>query len=404
MEQRLSGGTINLLRIARSGCQSASSFVALAQSADSFASLVYPVSAEPGAVEESTVDCLIRQLWHDPGLGRGKAVVRTMQIGDERLAVVAVPVAVNGQDQLAGILGAVDPSGRTFGMPELELLSRIARRMTSYVQARRAVRNRLIRATETDTKTASEPALDAMPMPQEPAPRGEGASEDDAGSRPASAAIGGDVPGAAVARWRDGLPAGAGAFPAFPVREGSKGSTGDRRSASLRAVDLQAGDRAPGHDEPARARQEDSFRSLLVEEEEIDGLVPLGALLGRAGRLLGAGSSMSGSLAAVAVEIEGVEDPSADRVTDVVRSIRTGLRFDDPVARIGELSFVAVVPLAPGGATAAQVEDHVSGQARAAVARIAGARVHAAHAVAPLNGGQDADELLRAAVVKLRAG
>lgn len=113
---------------------------------------------------------------------------------------------------------------------------------------------------------------------------------------------------------------------------------------------------------------------------------------------------MSGSLAAVAVEIEGVEDPSADRVTDVVRSIRTGLRFDDPVARIGELSFVAVVPLAPGGATAAQVEDHVSGQARAAVARIAGARVHAAHAVAPLNGGQDADELLRAAVVKLRAG
>lgn len=133
------------------------------------------------------------------------------------------------------------------------------------------------------------------------------------------------------------------------------------------------------------------------------GLVPLGALIGRAGRLLGAGTAASGSLAVVVVTIEGMPHQDAGVVADLVRSLRSDLRFDDPLARIGASSFVAVVPLAPGGASSDQVEARLADRAREAVAPHPGAVVRAAHAVAPLSAGRDADELLRSAVVKLRA-
>lgn len=146
-----------------------------------------------------------------------------------------------------------------------------------------------------------------------------------------------------------------------------------------------------------------SLRTPLIEDGEIEGLVPLGTLLGRAGRLLGAGTAMSGSLAVVVVEIEGISRMSPEDVATVARSVRADLRFDDPLARVGDAAFAAAVPLAPGSSTAAQVEAHLASRVRAAMARHQGARVHAAHVVAPLDGGQEADELLRAAVVKLRA-
>lgn len=382
MEQGLSGGTTNLLRMARSGCQSASSFVALALTDDSFATAVYPATPEPGALDASMVDAVVRQLWHEPGLAQGKALVRTVRIGDTSLAVAVVPLAVDQPHQPSGILGVAGPGGQTFGLPDLELLSRIAQRLTSYVRARRTVRSQLAHAAadaRADASTA------APPSEGQPSPPASGVVQP-----PASPGGGG----------------AAGGFPPPPFPPPA-GTLGVERVWRAGAAERQTSPPPPGPTrpwaEPARVAQDESVRSLLGADGGIEGLVPLGALLGRAGRLLGAGTAMTGSLAVVAVEVDGVAEPSVEEATRVAGSIRAELRFDDPLARIGALAFVAVVPLAPGGATGAQVEAHLARQVRAAVARHPRARVHVAHVVAPLSGGQDADELLRAAVVKLRA-
>lgn len=407
MEQGLSGGTTNLLRMARSGCQSGSSFVALALTDDSFATAVYPATPEPGAVDVSAVDAVVRQLWHDPGLGRGKALVRTVRIGDDRLAVAAVPLAMTDDGQPSGILGVADLGGTSFGVPDLELLSRIAQRLTSYVQARRAVRSQFassggladVGAEASRGTVAGQFATAASDARRAYGPEAFEASGGAGADRPvtssAASPAAGEPVGPAFGAYGGGL-----ALPPFPPPAGTAGVAPVSRRVDPVSEEAPA---APAGPAQAQDPQGDSVRSLLGDDAEIEGLVPLGALLGRAGRLLGAGAATSGSLAVVAIEVDGVDGAAVDEVARVARAIRSELRFDDPLARIGDLSFVAVVPLAPGAASGSHVEAHLSGRVRLAVARHPGARVHAAHVVAPLNGGQDADELLRAAVVKLRA-
>jgi hypothetical protein len=432
MEQGLSGGTTNLLRMARTGCQSGSSFVALALTDDSFATAVYPATPEPGAVDVPTVDAVVRQLWHDPGFGRGKALVRSVRIGTDRLAVAAVPLGLTDQGQPSGVLGVVDPGGKSFGVPDLELLSRIAQRLTSYVQARRAVRSQLAHAAAPERRTGSEawsPAPEPAASQSREAPAATapnpavGVTQDERqfGASAAFEAPGGEVeagrPVHSNPLWSDEPDAGRLPLPPFPPPAGTAGVGRVAGAAGTRprVIPVEAPSGAPtsagapartatGTPRPASAlAQDDPLRSLLEDDGEIEGLVPLGALLGRAGRLLGAGTAMSGSLAVLILDVENVSQLSTEEVARVARAMRTELRFDDPLARIGDLSFVAVVPLAPGGSSAAEVEAHLAARLRNAVAARQGARVHAAHVVAPLDGGQDADELLRAAVVKLRA-
>ena len=405
MEQALSGGTTNLLRMARSGCQSASSFVALALTDDSFATAVYPATPELGSLDIATVDHLMRQLWHDPGLGRGKALVRTIPVGNDRIAVAAVPLAVNEQGQPSGLLGVADPSGKSFGVPDLELLSRIAQRLTSYVQARRTVRSQI--------SPSAAPGDRGPAAPGQPAGQGPGEAPGDAFGRPApqpeAAQVVEGPPTVPGPVWWGEHGSGTLPLPPFPPPAGTAGvgrtvaAPGAERPQATERPRTGAAEGAAPHAAATPSSRDESLRSFLAGDGEIDGLVSLGTLLGRAGRLLGAGTAASGSLTVVVLGVEGVPEPTAEEVGRVARSIRAELRFDDPLARIGELSFVAVVPLAPGAATAAQVEAHLSARVRSAVIQHPGARVHAAHVVAPLDGRQDADELLRAAVVKLRA-
>jgi hypothetical protein len=407
MVENLSGGTTNLLRMARSGCQSAVAFVALSLGDQNFATATYPADLGEGPPTAAAVDDLVRQLWLEPGLAQGKALVRTVQLGGHhpghpqaRLAVAALPLgAANGREP-TGILGVADPEAKSFGLPELELLSRIAQRLTSYVRARQAVRTQL---------AAAEAGHEA---PSRPAPWGEealGVAPDTgaAAAEPVSAvgtATGPPVTPPAVpgaprvppqaapsvlpgASWVT-PPAVPGPSPVgVPAAEGppSEATVSEARASE------------------ATARALDPLAMLLGGGDSVPGLVPLGALLGRAGRLLGAGSTAHGSLAVIVVTVEGVPQQDTGVVANLVRSLRTDLRFDDPVASIGGLSLVAVVPLAPGGASADQVEARLVERAREAVASHAGAVVRAAHVVAPLSAGRDADELLRAAVVKLRA-
>lgn len=157
--------------------------------------------------------------------------------------------------------------------------------------------------------------------------------------------------------------------------------------------------RAGARVEPGSGTQ--SLDELLRGEDPLTGLLPLGALLGRTGRLLGAAGTGGGVLAMVVVDLAGgqVED---DVLLLATHAIRDQLRFDDPVARIGPATFAAAVPLMGGMSTGQALEEHL---ARAVLAAIASddVEVRSAHAVAQLDDRHDADELLRSALENLCA-
>lgn len=159
--------------------------------------------------------------------------------------------------------------------------------------------------------------------------------------------------------------------------------------------------RAPFSQRAEAAGGSDPLADLLRGADPATGLVPLGALLGRAGRMLGASVAGGGTLVLVVVEVMGEIDE--DAMVVAAHALRGQLRFDDPVAQVGGRAFVAAVPLVSGSSTGANVEEHLVSTVRSAIASDA-ASVRSAHVVADLAGRHDADELLRQAVAKLRAG
>ena len=151
------------------------------------------------------------------------------------------------------------------------------------------------------------------------------------------------------------------------------------------------------------AAASDLFRDLLGADALVAGLVTVGTLLGRTGRMLGAGAATAGTLAVVAVEVDGPDGSDEELVPRAVHELRAQLRFDDPLARIGPCAFVAVVPLVPGGSSGDVVEGRLAEALRVAAAGL-DVQVRSAHEVADVRASHDADELLRSAVGKLRAG
>ena len=329
MSESLGGGTTHLLRMARTGCQSAVSFVALV-AGDEVATAVYPTPSDEAPLGEAVVDDLVRQLWLDPSVARRKALLRSVRVaGHEpgeapvQVAVATVPLGADGEGRPWGLLGVADPDVKAFGLPDVELLSRIAQRLTSYVAARRRVR---------------------------------------------SVAAGTAPP-----------------------------SSGTAPSSEAHAADLAS--------TPGLAR-------LLEGADPGTGLLSLGALLGRTGRLLGAGEGAGRSLAVVAVEVSDVSgapqgvavtarDTAREAARRVARAIRTELRVDDLVSRLGDTGVLAVVPLAPGGAGAQALADRLAASARAAV-DAAAVTVRSAHVAVDLSSHADAADLVRAVLARLR--
>lgn len=188
-------------------------------------------------------------------------------------------------------------------------------------------------------------------------------------------------------------------------------STAEPPAAEFATTEPLAGEAAaaaptelPGAAAPSAPRAEaagsDPLADLLRGVDPGTGLVPLGALLGRTGRMLGASAVGGGALVLVVVEVIGEVDE--DAMVVAAHALRGQLRFDDPVAQVGDRAFVAAVPLVPGSSTGANVEEHLVTTVRSAIASDA-ASVRSAHVVADLAGRHDADELLRQAVAKLRA-
>jgi hypothetical protein len=435
MEESLSGGTTNLLRMARSGCQSAVAFVALTLGEQTFATAMYPTAVESDSLSADAVDDLVRQLWLDPSLGHGKALVRTVRLAGrwptmatKRLAIAAVPLGTDDDGRPWGVLGVADPETKSFGLPELELLSRIAQRLSSYVRARHEVRHQLSargpedRGPEASGGVSSEATNDAGVSLLDDAPRAEPWWTVEPG--PSTAAAPGRLVTASPATPT---------MPAPPVRFLAAPSAPSAPAppapvpppfpppAGTVGVRLRAADPAPPPADPApRGADEsapvpshappvrDPVVDLLGREGLASGLVPLGALLGRTGRLLGAGAETSGSLVVVALDLAGVPDPVDETVVRAVQAMRAELRFDDPVARVGRAGFVAVVPVVGGAAGGDVITARLVDAVRAALvdsrdASVQPTRVQAVHIEADLAAGHDADELVRSAVGKLRA-
>ncbi len=588
----LSGGTTNLLRMARSESRAAAAFVALALDDDTFATATYRATPEDEVFSGETVDDLIRQAWGDPEFGTGKVLVRMARLASRglgpgrRMALAIVPLVDGPGNRPWGLLGVVGPEAGSFDSRQIELLERIAQRLSSYFRARQEVREQVApdvaagqgaaaptapsptptagqeppaAAPPVPTPVASRPTAisdqdwsamaaptppvaPAVPTPQtppgapvappaptqpvapapappappaapppsepvwgvppradfggppgqperaaapqEPPPAGEPIPAPTA-MPPAPPAPAWEQPGpppvpAPEVIWGraprlepgepawtpplEGPPQGTdaqmpsgtggptvpptlgdelvwGTIPVVPSPVPSAGAeqpawevvaqaeqpapavpsaaapaeppTAEPLAAELVTTELAPGNAGTGVPmDPAGAtvapsvlRAEapagsDPLADLLRGVDPGTGLVPLGALLGRTGRMLGASAVGGGALVLVVVEVVGEVDE--DAIVVAAHALRGQLRFDDPLAQVGDRAFVAAVPLVPGSSTGANVEEHLVTTVRSAIASDA-ASVRSAHVVADLAGRHDADELLRQAVAKLRA-
>ena len=97
------------------------------------------------------------------------------------------------------------------------------------------------------------------------------------------------------------------------------------------------------------------------------------------------------------IVVELLGDVHEDAVPLAAHALRSELRFDDPVARLGDFAFAAAVALAPGTSTGQSIEHHLA----QAIESATDLRVRSAHEVASLDDSRDADEILRSALSKL---
>jgi len=434
MGESLSGGTTNLLRMARSGCRSAVAFVALTLGDQAFATAMYPMPPDKASLGADIVDQVVRQLWLDPALGQGNALVRNVWVEgrvagspDTRLAVAAVSLGADSAGRPWGVLGVADPDATTFGLADLELLSRIARRLASYVRARHEMQAQMTSdtrmslagdkrqpASQLAPEPAAEPAFQRAaasvppqspqasgPIAPGPAPAPAPAAQAPAAQAPAPAAQA-PAPAAQAPAPAAQAPAPAAQAPApAPAPAPTAPESHSALASPPGPVVEAASPEPPTRYEPSPYG--DPAGNLFGGEDPVTGLQPLGVLLGRTGRLLGAGADTGGSLVVVAAEIEGTPTPSDAILARVATALRAELRFDDPLAHLdGTCVFIAVVPLVPGGVGADVVHSRLSEALWAAVSG-SDAAVRVAHVLVDLSASYDADELLRLAVGKLRA-
>ena len=115
----------------------------------------------------------------------------------------------------------------------------------------------------------------------------------------------------------------------------------------------------------------DPSAALLVGSDAVTGLPSPVAMIGRVGRLLGSGGAGWALLVgAIEVAISGTPGPSGvpdGILASAAAALRANLRFDDPVARVGGATFVFAVPFLPGTTPAPQVTEHLRAAVVAAV-------------------------------------
>ncbi|MGH9089159.1 MAG: hypothetical protein ACRDYZ_13800, partial [Acidimicrobiales bacterium] len=170
--ENLSGGTTNLLRMARSECRGAAAFVALALDDDMFATATYRAVPDDELFRSEAVDDLIRQAWADPEFSQGRALVRVARLGGRRLAparrmaLAIVPLVDGPGDRPWGMLGVAGPESGSFDARQIDLLNRIAQRLSSYFRARHEVRQKISPVGPPSAPDTGPTAGGPQPQPQ----------------------------------------------------------------------------------------------------------------------------------------------------------------------------------------------------------------------------------------------
>lgn len=151
----------------------------------------------------------------------------------------------------------------------------------------------------------------------------------------------------------------------------------------------------------------DPVSALLESGSVAGGQVPLGTLLARTGRLMGAQADSGLALLVAAFDVGGPSTdgrPGAAPLGAAIEALRAELRFDDPVARVGDRVLVVTAPLVPGASDGPATVAHLAGAVDRALGATNGSApgedgaVRHAHVVAEAPFGEDVDELVRQVV------
>lgn len=410
----------NLLRVARRDAAASTAFAAF-QAVGSAARII--AVPEPGSAEGLMHDELaelVRQASVDPEFLHARVFVRRVQL--RRALTVAVVPLRDGSRDMIGV--AADPD-RHFETGQLEVLERLAERLVRHVQVVQRMNGRagedepVTRAEDrTNGDSGPEVALDDEPWwtvladaPSDAPPDAPSYAPSDAGHRgftaasPVETAAPQRAPGA-PAPWDDRVEASRAEHPPT-LREPEPQSPAAATEPDTLAApnepedalpDATPPDATPPDATPPAATSPEATPATSpavswVRPDHVTGLPSPGQFFSKAGRMLASDGASTGAFVLLVVEV-----PDEGTAAAAAGVLRSGLRFNDSVARLDRTLLAAALLVSPAES------GEVVGRRLAAAVRSAvekGEHVRTAYVVAELGGRRDADELLREAVSRL---
>jgi GGDEF domain-containing protein len=141
------GGVGHLLRMAKTQCGVSLAFAALRKADGGFAIATFPSLTTDPSWSVEAIDELVRQTWDDPHLSGGTVLVRSGRVlkgmwtgqGHHIKLAAAALSDPETPDHPWGLLCVAEPLAGHFEQDQLNLLGRLAGRLTSYLRARQQV-------------------------------------------------------------------------------------------------------------------------------------------------------------------------------------------------------------------------------------------------------------------------
>lgn len=332
MENTTHGGVMTLLRMARTRCGASLAFAALQGADGRFAIAAFPPLGDESPWSIESIEELAHHAWEDPSLLSDPVLVRTTRLlaptwsTEQQAKLAAVPLSDPGVPEAPwGLLCVAEPMKGYFEHDELQALSALAVRLTSYLRARQE----LFDAGDEPGAAGGEdePPAGSWEPPATPAalvdtPTAERAAAERAPGYDHTATNGQSAPEALGAPETLGAPASEPSPPVVP------------EAAALIAA------------------------ALLPDP--LTGLPGLASLLAHLGRMLADPPSRRaiGVLVVDLVPVDAAGDLSDAVLTTVAAALRAQVRGDDLVTRVGERTFAVAVELR-GAADPAAVRQRI---------------------------------------------
>jgi GGDEF domain-containing protein len=331
MENTTHGGVMTLLRMARTRCGASLAFAALQGADGRFAIAAFPPlgSESPWGIE--SIEELAHHAWEDPSLLSDPVLVRTTRLlaptwsTEQQAKVAAVPLSDPGVPEAPwGLLCVAEPMKGYFEHDELQALSALAVRLTSYLRARQE----LFEASDEPGAAGDqdEPPAGSWEPPATPA-----AMVDTPTAEPAPAERAAGYHHTATNGQRAPQTPAAPETPAAPSSEPS----------------------------PPVVPEAAALIAAALLPDPLTGLPGLASLLAHLGRMLAdpPGRRAVGVLVVDLVPA-GAGDLSDAVLTTAAAALRSQVRGDDLVTRVGERTFAVAVELR-GAADPAAVRQRI---------------------------------------------